>query len=318
MKPLFFLLLLANAVFFLWESYIQPGLDNLALPEERSPKLGNIVLIQELPPVPQVAASEPLATLPPPAAPQAAATPPAAPPPAPATSAASAAEPAKPKVETLEMRTPAAPAQPAAPSATAGTPPPAAAPKPKAKPPETPPPAAPTASAAVTPPAPAEKPAPSPAPTASCRRIGPLANPADAQALRQRLARAGTAASVEHTPGKTETGYWVMMPPAANLAAARANKQLLVQKGAPDAMLINDGDYALGVSIGFFKDRARAEKALADAKAKGLPVTLKPRLENGGEYWLKLTSKPSPASDAQWQVFKEEHPGASIRESACR
>lgn len=299
MKPLFFLLLLANAIFFLWESYIQPGLDNLALPEERSPKLDNIVLIQELPPVPQVAVSEPLATLPPPAAPQ-----PAAPPPAPA------AEPAKPTVETLEMRTPAVPAQPAAPTTTASTPPPAAA-KPKAKPPETPPAATPTASAAAAPPA------PSPA-SASCRRIGPLANPADAQALRQRLARAGTAASVEHTPGKTETGYWVMMPPAANLAAARANKQLLMQKGAPDAMLINDGDYALGVSIGFFKDRARAEKALADAKAKGLPVTLKPRIENGGEYWLKLTSNPSPASDAQWQIFKEEHPGASIRESACR
>lgn len=62
MKHLFVFLLLANCVFFMWEKLIVPGWQAEEHPA-RATALDRIVLVKELPPVPEVLAKEPLATV---------------------------------------------------------------------------------------------------------------------------------------------------------------------------------------------------------------------------------------------------------------
>lgn len=268
MKQLFLLLLLANAVFFLMETYVRPSLEAVPVEADAGAKLDNIVLVSELPPVPEVQASEPLSTL--------------------AT--------ARPRMAATQqapsLLAPLAPAPILAQE-------PATTPPANAKP-ETAP-QAPTAT---------DKPA-----LVQCRRIGPLTSEADAQALRQRLGSGAGTISVEHQSDEAEIGYWVLYLPAATLDAARANQRMLMEKGAKDAALLIEGEYARGVSLGYFKERGRAEKVQVDARAKGMNVLVKPRVERRDAYWLKLQS---PATvDTQWQVWREEHPGTPARDINC-
>ncbi|WP_173586135.1 SPOR domain-containing protein, partial [Methylogaea oryzae] len=90
-----------------------------------------------------------------------------------------------------------------------------------------------------------------------------------AQALGQHLAAGAEGASVEHKSGKAEIGYWVLSP-AATVEAARANKRQLAEKGVADTVVVNEGEHALGVSLGYFKDKNRADKLRAEAQAKGI------------------------------------------------
>lgn len=374
MKQLLLVLLLLNGAFYLWETRLRPQFDALPTTDETVGKLDSIVLITELPPVPEIKVIDPEAPPQPvvrPSAPLTSYTPsptvkallhppprPATPPNAAETKPASAANVAGSAVhssngERNAQRTPPPPSkeglgattlppQPAntatsiTPSELKRLPAGAAAPPtaPATKAAETL--AQPTATPPATDPrtpapepikaAPATKPALTGEQTATpgkpvetppqCRRIGPLASETDAQDLRRRLSGSG-AVSVEHKSSKTELGYWVLYPPAATLEQARTNKRNLIAKGAKDAAVLVDGDNALSVSLGFFKERAGAEKTQAEARGKGIDVSIKARVEQRDEYWLRLQSKAPAGSDSTWQGWQKEHPGGATRTVPC-
>ncbi|TAN49312.1 MAG: SPOR domain-containing protein [Methylococcaceae bacterium] len=339
MRQLLLLLLLLNGAFYLWETRLRAQFDALPATDETAGKLDSLVLIAELPPVPEIKVIDPEPTPQPaarPSAPLTSYTPsptvkallhpppkPVAPPsqPASAVAATAVAEQKRPAVTGSAATNTAPAAAPAAPAAKAQetlAPPATTPPITDNKTPLPEPPKATPAAPATKPVLTGEQATPAkPADTVSqCRRIGPLPSEADAASLRRRLADGGTV-SVEHKSSKTELGYWVLYPPAATLEQARTNKRNLIAKGAKDAAVLVDGDNALSVSLGFFKERAGAEKTLAEARAKGIDVNLKARMEQRDEYWLKLQAKAAAAGDSAWQAWQKEHPGTSARTGAC-
>lgn len=301
MRQLLLLLLLLNGAFYLWETRLRAQFDALPATDETAGKLDSIVLIAELPPVPDIKVIDPEPT------PQ-----PAARPSAPLTSYTPS-----PSVKAL-LHPPRKPVAPPSQPTAAETKPPSGTnavtdnKTPTLEPAK--------ATPAATKPVLAEEPVAAPTkpaePAPQCRRIGPFPSEADATSLRLRLAGSGTV-SVEHKSSKAELGYWVLYPAAATLEQARTNKRTLIAKGAKDAAVLVDGDNALSVSLGFFKERAGAEKTLAEARAKGIDVNLKARLEQRDEYWLKLQTKAAAGSDSAWQAWQKEHPGTPARTGAC-
>ena len=101
--------------------------------------------------------------------------------------------------------------------------------------------------------------------TLLCALVGPFAEQAAAQAVRQRIVDVGGSAALRAEAG---TDYLVFVPPAANQAAAALTRQVLHGQGI-DAYVIPTGKRRHAVSIGVFSQRERAVAQQRRAEALG-------------------------------------------------
>ncbi|MDV3467433.1 SPOR domain-containing protein [Stenotrophomonas sp. C3(2023)] len=138
------------------------------------------------------------------------------------------------------------------------------------------------AAAPQSPPAPRAEAAP-----ARCAAFGPFADQAAATEAQQRLGTDLLQARRVSEPGNAaDTRYRVMLPPAADRAAAQAMVQRIQAAGLGDYYIIADGPQANAIALGQYRNREGAQRRLAAVQAAGFAAEL-----TGGEppprWWLQ-------------------------------
>ena len=88
-------------------------------------------------------------------------------------------------------------------------------------------------------------------------------------------------------------GYWVMYPAETDMKKARANVNLLKDKGVKDYWLFRRGARKGAISLGMFKEQKRAEKTQAEWAAKSVKLEIRPHTGNREKYKLKIRTDRS-------------------------
>jgi hypothetical protein len=120
-----------------------------------------------------------------------------------------------------------------------------------------------------------------------CSRIGPFADSEAAQVVRSYLAdRGGKVEEAEETHN-IRVGHWVMVPPLADRAAAKALSEQLKAKGIKDFWIIPEGQYQHAVSLGVFSQQANASAFAKRVADKGFTVSTVEKLKAQTAVWLR-------------------------------
>ena len=151
-----------------------------------------------------------------------------------------------------------------------------------------------------------------------CSTIGPLAERADADKLSLRLRTMGLQPNLNSESTNDQEGYWVMVPPQRTRAQAVAIVKRLQEAGITDLWRFTSGNLARAISLGLFRNEARAEirrKSIAD---KGFNVEVRPRYRQKTKYWLSFSfTGESPVTAKIWAEMVEIYPGVEQRSIDC-
>jgi len=132
---------------------------------------------------------------------------------------------------------------------------------------------------------------------ADCVRFGPMPDAATARRAAASLAERGYQAELEERPGQTWLGHWVQITGFSTPQQAEEARRRLMAGGLVDAYLMEDGATRL-VSLGVFRERARAERVLAAAQRLGFSPVLRDRVRATIEPWVVVRPAPGQAKPA--------------------
>jgi hypothetical protein len=149
---------------------------------------------------------------------------------------------------------------------------------------------APPPSVAVNSTAPASPP-PDGSAAAECLRVGPIADVQLVETLRSSLASRGLAVTTVTEEGQIWVGHWVQLESVPTRAEADAITARLAAGGLPDAYVLQTSP-PFAISLGVFRDKARAEKVAADATRLGFRPQTTDRFRTGVHHWLHLVNPP--------------------------
>ncbi len=121
-----------------------------------------------------------------------------------------------------------------------------------------------------------------------CRRVGPFASAAEADAYAAQLDDALAPSTVPASA--TEVGYLVVADPALRGLSAGALASELRRRGLADVAPIGQQ-----VSLGFFSRRSIAERRLAEARALGFEARIAARERVRDAYWVRVSAARPPA-----------------------
>lgn len=121
--------------------------------------------------------------------------------------------------------------------------------------------------------------------SAQCVYIGPVPDAAAAQQLQGILAEREISAQPVMREGQVWVGHWVQVQGFADKDLAEAARQRLLAADLPDAYLMQDGATTI-ISLGVFRERARAERVREAARRAGFATVMKERVRAAAEYWL--------------------------------
>jgi hypothetical protein len=130
-----------------------------------------------------------------------------------------------------------------------------------------------------------------PASDGPCVRIGPIVDGSLAQALRARLSRAGFDATVLAEEGQIWVGHWVQLDALATREEADQVVARLTAGGLPDVYVLQTSP-PFSISLGVFRDRAKAEKVAATALGMGFRPKTTDRFRPGTQYWVSAVVAP--------------------------
>lgn len=120
---------------------------------------------------------------------------------------------------------------------------------------------------------------------AACFSLGPFTSQAaanQAQAtVKDRLVRA----RLREVPGISDSGYQVVIPPAASLEDAQATAGRIAAAGFDDFLVVRQGDQANGIALGRYRSRESAERRLAQLQAAGFAAQMQPVGRAGPSLW---------------------------------
>lgn len=131
-----------------------------------------------------------------------------------------------------------------------------------------------------------------------CASLGPFADAASAEAGHAKLGASVARAAVREVASKNSAGYRVILPPAADRAAAQANVQRIIAAGLNDYYMINDGPEANAIALGRYRNQDGAQRRLEALQAAGFAAKIVPVAEPpASQWWLDVAfdSKTSAA-----------------------
>jgi cell division septation protein DedD len=136
--------------------------------------------------------------------------------------------------------------------------------------------------------------APPPADTAAaspperCLRLGPFADAAALAAAQTALRPAALRLRSRETREGGGRGWRVLLPPAADRAAADANAERLKAAGFTDLLVVADGSEANSVALGRFSSEDRAQQHAGALQAAGFAARAEPVGEVRVSQWIEL------------------------------
>ncbi len=145
----------------------------------------------------------------------------------------------------------------------------------------------------------------------TCYRLGPFRERQVAANLLTQFLELGLTGRVVEEETDDVTGYWLMYPPAPDLATARRNLARLKARGWEDLWLFESGPWRGAISLGLYAQRSRAEAMAAKLQAQGVEVRILPRRGAVRRFWLESAQEPFPG----WRASAAAAWGWSIR--AC-
>lgn len=151
-----------------------------------------------------------------------------------------------------------------------------------------------------------------------CSTIGPLAKRADADKLSLRLRAMGLQPNLNSESTNEQEGYWVLVPPQQTRAEAVGTVKRLQEAGITDLWRFTSGNLARAISLGLFRNEARAEIRRKSIAEKGFNVEVRPRYRQKTNYWLSFsfTGEP-PVTEAKWAEMVKIYSGIEQRSIDC-
>ena len=121
-----------------------------------------------------------------------------------------------------------------------------------------------------------------------CFEVGPVQDRDTAEAYLGLLSQTAKGARLVIRAGDVPDGWWVVYPKATTLEAARANRQMVLNRGIRETWLFEQGPLKNAVSLGLYQTREEAIKQQQLLVEQGLPVKVEPRLVRGDVFWIKM------------------------------
>ena len=119
-----------------------------------------------------------------------------------------------------------------------------------------------------------------------CLRIGPFPREADADTVSEGLEGRGAEVRKSSEPGQVWVGHWVQVEDQGGRAAAEKARERLKSGGLPDAYILPGDDFR--ISLGVFRLRSSANRALEKATTQGLKTRVDDRYQPGSNFWLSV------------------------------
>ncbi len=152
-----------------------------------------------------------------------------------------------------------------------------------------------------------------------CRRIGPLGKRTQADELSLRLRASGLQPELYSEVSNNQEGYWVLVPPQKNRTVAVRIVERLQEAGITDLWRFTSGSLAHAISLGLFRDEARAEIRRKSIAVKGFDVEVRPRYRQKTSYWLSFSySGESPLTEDRWKELLTRYPEAEKLTVDCQ
>jgi len=121
---------------------------------------------------------------------------------------------------------------------------------------------------------------------ARCVRIGPFPRETDADTVLAALRERAAAVLKSAEEGQVWVGHWVQVPDQGSRAAAEQARSRLQSGGSQDAYILPGEDFRL--SLGVFRLRSSANRAVERATAVGLETVVKDRFQLGSNFWVNM------------------------------
>ena len=145
---------------------------------------------------------------------------------------------------------------------------------------------------------------------APCQVLGPFYVEEQLHAVAGKLGELGLEPGQRIAEDSKENGYWIYLPAMARKEALQIAK-LLDER--------NDHEYFIGkdnfMSLGTFKDIARAEIRLLQVRELGLDAILEARYVTQDAYWLEFRGRDTAAPVLD--KLMDENPALQLRARAC-
>jgi hypothetical protein len=126
-----------------------------------------------------------------------------------------------------------------------------------------------------------------PSPSIVCGELRGFEQEAAATTIAEQLRAAGVAAEVLEAVEQKQTGYWVLIPPAPNRAAASTSLARLEEAKVKDTWLVPAGPLKYAISLGLYTGSGRAEIRAEQIQALGLPAEVRPKINDVTRYHVK-------------------------------
>ena len=151
-----------------------------------------------------------------------------------------------------------------------------------------------------------------------CYTLGPFARSKVAAEAARRLEVLGIESRPRVASDSSRDGYWVLIPPAASRAEARASVQRLKDKGVKDYFRVATGDWENAVSLGVFSRPDLAQRRLAEIKALGFAARIEQVELPKREYWLDWPVESGRLlSRKELAALQERYPGIGQVSRLC-
>jgi hypothetical protein len=132
----------------------------------------------------------------------------------------------------------------------------------------------------------------------ACMALGGFADEDSSNDLLQTLARQGFQTNMEIRE-EIDSKYRVYMPPFNSDAIARQTLASLLESGI-DSFIINDGELALGISLGVFTQQSSAYRLQEELAAQGYASGIQEIISSNTEYWILVRSASAADLQALW------------------
>jgi hypothetical protein len=153
--------------------------------------------------------------------------------------------------------------------------------------------------------------------TLHCERIGPFGESATAAMIGEQLGARGMVVDLSSESGNIWVGHWVQVVnlPTAEQAARAVER--LIKAGVRDAYIVQT-EPMYNISLGVFRDRSGADRAMKIAAAADLDYERMDRYREGQQFWVNVTLRDGDALDLtslrleQTQILRAELTGCGV------
>lgn len=144
-----------------------------------------------------------------------------------------------------------------------------------------------------------------------CTRVGPFAAAADAQAVERTVRERGATVRQTLEQGRVWVGHWVQVTGLESRPQGETMLARLAAAGMADAYIFST-EGTLRISLGVFRARSSADRALQQARSLGFSAMVEDRYQPGTQIWLWLqlpgdsSLRPGELKSVSGQIIRAE------------